>query len=67
MTTIDLSKPYTRVGGREPLAYMQGGYGFDSDMKCLGQFTASGEPITASDEVEDELEARRKPGRPKKL
>lgn len=44
---IDFKKPYSTVGGRNPLRYMQGGYGFDSFGVCLGQYDGNGEAISA--------------------
>ena len=65
MTTIDLDRPYTRVGGMAPLAYMQSGFGFDADLNCLGRFTDNGEPIKEEDQAEEQEPERRKPGRPR--
>jgi len=44
---IDFKKPYSTVGGRNPLRYMQGGYGFDGFGVCLGQYDSNGEPLAA--------------------
>lgn len=43
--TLDRTERVTIVGGREPLRYLQGGYGFAVDGRCLGRYTAQGEPI----------------------
>lgn len=44
MTSLDRTKRVTEVGGRLPLCYLQGGYGFAADGRCLGRYTAQGEP-----------------------
>ncbi len=73
--TLDTEKPYTQVGGREPLVYLQGGCGFDRFMNYIGRFTQNGEPLGSAKELytesveqaEQPEVVRRKPGRPRKV
>ncbi|MDP1931903.1 MAG: hypothetical protein Q8L60_10640 [Gammaproteobacteria bacterium] len=72
MPTLDLKRPHTVVGGRNPLYYIQNGHGFNRAGDYLGEFDSQGDfvaeaPATAEDTVvtgdggksEAELEADR--------
>lgn len=46
------------IGGRPPMKYMQGGYGFNSFGECLGPVNTQGEYVDCNDPSEREsLEA----------
>ena len=45
---FDPNKPYTEVGGRDPLRYMQFGLGFNSAYQYIGKFGPNGEPYGAA-------------------
>jgi len=49
MKTIDFNQRVTEVGGRLPLKYLQGGYGFNPAGECLGRFDDNGEALTRSE------------------
>lgn len=64
---LDKDKPYTIVGGKRPLCFMQDGHGFDAAGNDLGRYDAQGEPEKAADAPVAQPEKRRaKRGRPPK-
>lgn len=63
--TLDLQRPHTTVGGRNPLYYIQNGHGFNRAGEYLGEFDAQGEPtgkapVQNAGKSADESEAERK-------
>lgn len=64
--TLDEDKPYTQVGGREPLVYLQAGAGFDRFKAYIGRFTPSGEPLGRSKELYAAMAVAVKPEPPRK-
>ncbi len=50
MRKLDVLQPHTKVGGRNPLFYLQAGHGFARDGRYLGRFDAQGEQIGAAAE-----------------
>ena len=53
-STLDLKKPYTTVGGRNPLYYIQNGHGFNRAGEYLGECNSQGEIVATSQAVEEQ-------------
>lgn len=48
MNKFDKSKPFSEVGGRAPMVYMQNGFGYSRSGECLGAVNSQGELVAQS-------------------
>lgn len=56
MKPLDRSKPFTQVGGRLPVVYMQDGVGFNGKGDPLGAVNTVGELLPEVDDERSDLE-----------